>query len=175
MVNAIFWLQIRKVWPPFTEAIASIATSPVAWFVVAMFILAVIAFHPRPSRHPTTAAPSGRKPKTEALADRIVVDVTPQYLIDFYTDRTSVQADALATMYIGKWLTVTGKVANIFKVFDESYRVALSCEPTNKLVTLNFGKNSQVIHIPLGTTITARGKIEQIGRLGVDLTECEMA
>jgi hypothetical protein len=44
--NMIFWLQIKKVWPPFTEAANSISTNPVAWFVVFMFILAMLAFHP---------------------------------------------------------------------------------------------------------------------------------
>ena len=45
LLAGIFWLQIKTVWPAFTVAVTSIATNPLAWFIVAMFILAVFAFH----------------------------------------------------------------------------------------------------------------------------------
>jgi len=39
--HGIFWLHIKQIWPPLTAATALVATSPLAWFVVVMFILAV--------------------------------------------------------------------------------------------------------------------------------------
>jgi hypothetical protein len=45
LFTGVFWLQIQKIWPPFTEATVSVGTNPLAWFIVLMFILAVFAFH----------------------------------------------------------------------------------------------------------------------------------
>jgi hypothetical protein len=45
LLTGVFWLQIKKIWPPFTEVAISVGTNPLAWFVVLMFILGVFAFH----------------------------------------------------------------------------------------------------------------------------------
>jgi len=45
LIAALFWFQIKKIWPPFTASMASIATNPLAWFVVMMFIFGIFAFH----------------------------------------------------------------------------------------------------------------------------------
>jgi hypothetical protein len=40
----LFWVPISKLWPPLTEAVASVATSPQSWFLIFMFAVAVFAF-----------------------------------------------------------------------------------------------------------------------------------
>jgi hypothetical protein len=56
LLAGIFWLQIKPLWPSFTAATISVATNPVCWFVVLMFIFAVFAFH-----KPRASAPSRLK------------------------------------------------------------------------------------------------------------------
>lgn len=50
LLCGIFWLQIKKVWPPLTEYMASIATSPQSWFVLFIFISAIVVFGGRKKR-----------------------------------------------------------------------------------------------------------------------------
>jgi hypothetical protein len=49
LLCGLFWLQIKQIWPPLTQAMAAIATSPQSWFVLFMFIVAAIIFA-RPRR-----------------------------------------------------------------------------------------------------------------------------
>jgi hypothetical protein len=123
LLTAVFWLQIKKIWQPFTDVTASVSTNPVAWFVVLMFILAVLAFHPPKSRNQTAALRS--KPELEPAptipparpdsavpvqpSRKIFLDASPAFLTGLYENRTSFQADALAAAYKGKWISVTGK------------------------------------------------------------------
>jgi hypothetical protein len=51
LLSGLFWLQIKKIWPPLTESMASIATSPQSWFVLFIFISAILVFG-RPKRPP---------------------------------------------------------------------------------------------------------------------------
>jgi hypothetical protein len=49
LLCGLLWLQIKKIWPPLTETIASIATSPQSWFVLFIFISTILVFG-RPNR-----------------------------------------------------------------------------------------------------------------------------
>lgn len=81
------------------------------------------------------------------------------------------KADALAAMYLGKWITVTGKVANVYKSIS-GYRVVIFAGINDKLVTLNFGNNAHVAYFTRDSEIVAHGKIDNIGGLGLDMIEC---
>jgi hypothetical protein len=56
LLAALFWLQLKLIWPPFAATMASISTNPVAWFCLVMFILGVLAFH-QPRNRKTPNAP----------------------------------------------------------------------------------------------------------------------
>jgi hypothetical protein len=45
LLSGIFWAHIKTVWPALTDKIATVATEPVSWFVIIMFLPAVVAFH----------------------------------------------------------------------------------------------------------------------------------
>jgi hypothetical protein len=49
LLAATFWLDIKQIWPAFTLMMVSIATDPVSWLLVLMFVLAVFALH-RPKK-----------------------------------------------------------------------------------------------------------------------------
>jgi hypothetical protein len=190
--NALFWLQIKKIWPPFTEVAASIATSPVAWFVVAMFILAVVAFHPAKSRNrAAAAAPPNRaaaaappinvksantdKPgENKPPEEKMVIDVTAEYLIGLYRGRTTIHADALADMYMGKWTTISGTVANVWKSTGGYRMIMCAAGNYDNLVTLDFGENAHVAYFTRESEITVHGKIESISGTGLNMTECSL-
>jgi hypothetical protein len=49
LLTGLFWLQLKKLWPPLTEWAASIATNPMSWFIVFILVVAIFAFH-RPKK-----------------------------------------------------------------------------------------------------------------------------
>ncbi len=117
------------------------ATNPIAWFVVFMFILAVMAFHrPKEQRKaisvfmppssplsPPLPSPS-LSPITQTVQEKVdieqeipkekeFVDVTPQYLQGLRRQKniSSVQIDRILAPYIGKWIKVTGVVTEVYR------------------------------------------------------------
>jgi hypothetical protein len=45
--------------------------------------------------------------------ERIIADVTPDYLADLYKDRMTVQADSDVRPFVGKWVILTGPIDDI--------------------------------------------------------------
>jgi hypothetical protein len=175
------WPAFKEISPPsWIAPIHQVATSPVAWFAV--LVLGMTASILLPKRRASSRPPTQNKlvvrhpdilPATVSAPEtKTVINVTPKYLVDLYQDRTSIQADALAAMYMGKWMSATGKVSNVWKRRG-GYRVIILDE-TNTIVTFNFGEKPEVAYLTSGAVITGRGKIDQIGRLGLDLEECEL-
>jgi hypothetical protein len=188
LLSAMFWLQIKTVWPPFTGAMVSVGTNPVAWFVAFMFIFAVLAFHPAKNRQRVVAAPSPSsfdvkstntdKPSegNKKPEEKMVIDISAEYLIDLYRGRTTIQADALMAMYLGKWITVTGKVANVWKSRDGYKMIIFVGGDLTKLVTLDFdlGGNEHVAYLTRDSDITVHGKIESATGTGLEMIECSI-
>lgn len=100
-----FWLKIEELWPPLTLVIASIAKSPIAWFVVAIFLLSLFIFH-----RPRTV----KLPKSDK---RVFTDISPEDLIGLYKNKSYIQATKTVKPYIGKWLRVSGIVSNVYEDF----------------------------------------------------------
>lgn len=190
-LTGFFWLQIKTIWAPFTEAATSVGTNPVAWFVVLMFILAVFAFH-RPTTQKSGAMASTPRPTIPVSAPlpasipihvpdpihvpaRIYVDVSPIYLTDLYRGRTSIQADALAAVYKGKWIEVTGKVNDISDAFG-GVTIFIVCDDS-RMVTAGFPKDKKdkISHTAHGAIISLHGKILEINSYVVKLEECDLS
>jgi hypothetical protein len=103
----------------------------------------------------------------------VVVDITAEYLTDIYRGRTTIQADALAAMYLGKWIIVTGNVANVWKS-TRDYRMIIRADGDyEKLVTLDFGENEHIAYFARDSEITAHGKIERVSSSGFGLSAGE--
>lgn len=47
---------------------------------------------------------------------QIILDVTPDYLMDLYKDRMSIQSDKLAQIYIGKLISISGHLREVYVV-----------------------------------------------------------
>jgi hypothetical protein len=57
---------------------------------------------------------------------RIFVDVSPEYLMAIYKDNMSFQADRIFADFVGKWMKLSGPIANISILGDESVSVTIS-------------------------------------------------
>jgi hypothetical protein len=186
LFTGVFWLQIQKIWPPFTAATVSIGTNPLAWFIILMFILAVFAFHHPKNRNappretavhvpPTASAPvAALSPVSVPAPQKTFINISPAYLMDLYKGRTSIQGDALAAAYIGKWLVVTGTVRDIYGSVDA--RVALVYDKDDRFISVTFTKEAseKVSQIEQGATITVRGEITNIDLPRLKLQNCDL-
>ena len=157
--TGVLWLKIKEIWPPFTLAIASIAKSPVAWFVVAIFVLSILIF---------------RKPKSVKRAesgDRVFTEAAPEELIGLYKNKSYVRATKSVKPYIGKWLKVFGVVSNVFDDF-----VIFHDRDKYLTVHLNFDNEWKgPFHLlDKGQQISARGEIQRINNAKISLAHCEL-
>src|SRR3954469_2480521 len=56
LASGVLWHQVSPLWPALTNQVALVATNPVTWFVLFMFVAAIFAFHrPKPNLRPEKA------------------------------------------------------------------------------------------------------------------------
>jgi hypothetical protein len=117
------------------------------------------------------------KPQADpAGSKRIFVDVTAQYLCNLYKDKTSVQGDALAALYIGKWIRVPGKVRNISTPSSRQIGIQIDEENTTQLVAGYFDSDFKPIiaTFTINQRVYFLGRIERINSSYVQLEDCEL-
>ena len=175
----LFWIQIKTIWPPLTQAVASVTGSPVAWFVIVMFALAAFTLQ-KPRTENAVQKSAGQKPKErislaavppERREGKIFVDSNLEYLVGLVKDRARIQADQITAPYIGKWLGVTGIVNDIHPSF-----VILRDEEISVSVYLMYNDNlkEQFHLLELKKTISAIGRIKAIKRYDIELEDCQL-
>jgi hypothetical protein len=115
-------------------------------------------------------SPSAPQPNTE----RVVVDVTPEYLMGLYENMTIVQGDASASIYIDKLIRFHGSVNNVSQFRDGSVRVYSNL--SGKLITMEFeGRDvSTVSTYTIGRSIDVLGQIAKVTRMELTLLKCSL-
>jgi len=191
LLSGVFWAQVKTIWPSLTDKIAAIATNPVSWFVIGMFFLAVIAFHRPPQKRdiekpqafvgiPTPISVPAVETAPEPIKEdhpREFVDTTPEYLLGIRRQDhlTRIQTDRIINPYLGKWMKVTGTVAQIYDritwlrigevVPGKTLSVILVVEPTWK---------ARFHLLEMNKVISAIGKISDVSYSEVQLEDCEL-
>lgn len=118
----------------------------------------------------TTVSASGG-----AEAKRKVLDVTTEYLTGLYTGHTDIQGARLVQPYLGKWLKVTGEVANVspwrrgYASVDLEGRLDLGLYFTDKDYV-----DDRLAVLRIGEPVSIVGEIEKITRTSVWLDNCEL-
>jgi len=108
---------------------------------------------------------------------RTVVDVTPEYLVGFFHDHTSIQAQKLADAFIGKWMKVSGPIGNV-GAFTTFSQVTFSNRRQIDGIVYMFFRNREYVEDRLsvlkkGDKITVLGQIDRID-YDVQLDNCEL-
>jgi hypothetical protein len=107
---------------------------------------------------PKTSAPAAA-PATGAMPRKVFVNVSPSYLVGLYKNKTTVQGDDLAAAYIGKWMSVTGRVRDIFGKPDALCAQIYDNDETLISAVFSAQESEKVPHIARDETITVRGEI----------------
>jgi hypothetical protein len=182
-------------------AVWNFTSSQPVWIVFAvagLFLLTVDLWAPHLLPHfgdtTTDEAPfKSGSPDTEAAAPpqdqaRVFVppNVTPEYLVGLFDDRTDVQAKTLVDPYIGKWMTVSGPLGNVgtrndyfaqvtFQnkgMFEEGTRFEI-----HGVVFMYFRdprSDERLAMLRPGTEITVVGRLERVTGIDVHLDDCEL-
>ncbi|MEW6223014.1 MAG: hypothetical protein AB1627_00140 [Chloroflexota bacterium] len=111
-------------------------------------------------------------------AERVFVDVAPDYLWGLYDGRMAVQGDALVQPYLGKWLKFNGDVNDI----QSKSRGELTLVPRrvpgwgSKMMMLHFDANwrDRVQALPRDAPFFAVGQIARVTGEWVSLEHCEL-
>ena len=118
------------------------------------------------------------EPTTDSPAAREIVDVTPEYLAEFFHDRTSIQADKLAAAYLGKWMKVSGPLGNVggFTTFSQ---VTFAFNTFGSLSVYLLFRDGDVVEnrvstLSQGDQITVLGQIDRIDAVSLQLGNCEL-
>jgi hypothetical protein len=202
VLTGVFWLQLKEHLPSFSEHVQTVATNPMAWFIVVMFGLAVFAFQPaRKSERPLSVVvqpiaaarvsppETRREPETvvaPAVSDddkgpdeREFIDVTPQYLLGLRRTPTltQLQISRLLEPHLRKWIKITALIDDIMET-----GVALEV-PTDEQERGIKSRVVALVDTPLrprlhnlqkGTEISVIGQIEGVYLMEIFLEHSEI-
>ena len=99
--------------------------------------------------------------------------LTPEDLVGIYKDRTTLQGQKLAATYMGKWMTVSGKVEDISPAREQIYIMMYHGQI---IVTMYFEEKfiEPISALSVGNDVTVRGKIHNIEATLIRLVSCEL-
>ena len=179
------WPAFKEISPPALSApIHQVATSPVAWFAILILgMTAAVLFPKRRVRASVATAPLASSAQETVVpaapiptqpSRKIFIDASPAFLIGLYENRTSLQADALAAAYKGKWISINGTVADIAEVSVDHLIAVVHVE--GKIVVVNFLKEEEekILHLAHGAPIGLQGKIYEINDYMIKLSDCNL-
>jgi hypothetical protein len=156
-----------------SKRVEVIGQTLISGFLAIALVLIWLSLRPQAIAQPQPQATS---------AERIIVDVEPQYLIKLFDAHTDVQAKKLVEAYIGKWLVVSGEVVNVIGGEDE-WSVFIKLHPNDPkdfntyIVGMYFREKKWIDRIAVlrrGDKITAVGQIEAVDVFSIRLNNCEL-
>lgn len=132
----------------------------------------------RTGHHPRGAErlPEPQTERTPSPVRRVVVDVSPQYLMSLCEGHTAVQAQKSVELYVGKWMRVSGTVEDVSKLFW--WCVELIIDPaTHRRILANFSDETmydRISVLPKGSRLEVFGQIESVRTTLISLQNCEL-
>jgi tRNA_anti-like len=119
--------------------------------------------------------PSKSEPAESPNLNRIFLpaDIDPAYLRSLYKDNTALQAAALASPYLGKWMIISGSVSDIEKDYGGNFIISIDHNQITMLLRFTPRWAEQVSVLKRGSKIRATGKLDFINSHGVALRDCE--
>jgi hypothetical protein len=118
-------------------------------------------------------------PLTESAssADKIFLNVTPDYLIDLFKDRTVSEGHRLTGVYLGKWMRLSGSLDTI-EGPDEYGDISIHFStPEHNIISMVFSKDwvSQFAVLRPGQKISVVCRVKDVSPVFLRLEKCELA
>lgn len=148
-----------------------------AWVCIGLWIVLYVNQH--------WATPTGDNTTGQiAGADRQFLNVSPDTLMEFYTDKTALQGDKLLEPYRGKWIEVSGSVSNVTSNEYPKEWILVICKLPKqdddfprKGFSAIFSDNEQMAlarTLIIGSNVKVVGKIKGADYMSISLDEAEI-
>lgn len=136
-------------------------------------------------QHSTVTVIHGTGPQAETQR-RDVIDVTPEYLVDLFEGHTDLQASGLTKAFIGKRMSISGRLKNVTPGAAGGFGVLLDRDSevegeeeeeeaaASVLMTFPSTAREQLNHLRVGVPLRVVGRIANITRYYVSLEDCEL-
>lgn len=107
--------------------------------------------------------------------DRIFVDLTPTQLAQIYEKHITIEADAVASRYIGKWLRTEIEVRDLYGSFPDRLSV-MGYDTARTIVSgaVAVGQEEKFTVLQRGAQVRVVGSINRIDDTGVNLLDVEL-
>lgn len=133
----------------------------------------------RPAGAPlsTPAAPPSRSAESHKTPRIFVDNISPTQFQQYFSEHVAVQAEKLVSVYIGKWLRVSGNVNNVMGDLERGVTVYFDgTKFSGYMVGAEFvGEHAErAVLLRRGDVVSIVGKISRIDGLGLRLTQCEI-
>jgi hypothetical protein len=145
------------------------------WIVgIAMIVFVVVTREMQESPYITRQEIARATDATPVIEARIFAERTAEELMNFFAGHTTVDANKLLEVYMGKWLQVSG-------VFDDvtAHHLGLTVYielPNHSSVFMQFEPewHDRLLMLKRGSIITVVGKIHRVSWTNLALRECEL-
>jgi hypothetical protein len=108
--------------------------------------------------------------------DKIIVDVTPEYLWGLFREHTSLQGDKLARSFLNKWMVVCGPFGDVSPVLPNAKQtvVSFAFRFNSRVVLMYFYEHhlEDLEVITQGQKIAVIGRIDSINSHTIQLKDC---
>ena len=186
-------IDLKTLSPSIVESIDQISRSPVAWFVVLMVAIGssfrrsnhgATAYAVRPSQLVAAQIDSlaENKPGTETspkisnpLQSINSGELTVKNLAALFRGKTSLHVSALIKPYLGKRLSVSGKVGDVSHLHKDSISVIIRGKD-GELVRADFNQDKieAVSFLQKEAEVTVSGELVEVNAIGIILQDCEI-
>jgi len=132
----------------------------------------------------TTMAGATTPPRAEVPAvvprseERLIVDVTAEYLADFFNNNMAIHGRRLIEPYIGKWMKVSGSLGNIMGAYSLQITFSDRGLSANKVQIFMYFDREQwldrVSVLKRGDHLIVLGQIKDVSSIDLHLEHCEL-
>jgi hypothetical protein len=114
-------------------------------------------------------------PPTSASSERVIVDVSPQTLMNFYKGRTGLEAQRLLAPYLGKWTNLTGNIDDIQQAPSRGVQIQFKLSPYSEAILI-FDSDwlDRLSVLPPHASISALCQIDTVGVSGASFVHCQL-
>ena len=195
MLDAIGNFQTARELIPRAPAIAQFIVQVLYWpltgpLVCLGCLIALVALdRRRTSKTKTTVTPvafggtQDRQVIVPTITDspqevkREIIDVEPDYLMGFFDEHTSIQAQRLIEPYIGKWTRVSGPLGDVRN--NEYFSQIVFDRPRGTYTTIYMyfhqsDRSDRLSILRRGTKLTVLGQIKEVRAYEFHLANCEL-
>jgi hypothetical protein len=187
VIAAIVYPTINVSWPNFTFSLTNIASNAWVWFGLVVFLALYVLIWPTrtrpearqqirfsaPQAHSVFPAPMV---VPETAKQRIVVEVTPEYLMSMHVGHMHTEALRLMEPYLNKWVHLCVSVNNVRIEDWHSFVSALVGEKHDRDLMLFFEATwvDRLSVLKKGDRIKVLGRIDTVEAYQVVLKDCAL-